>query len=328
MKRSLVPLLACPVCRADLELQATEWDGDECMSGDLVCSSCHNSWDIVRGIPRFVTTELGADQAATAENFGWQWSHFTQEDPAYAAQFLGWIQPVLPENFKGQIVLDAGCGKGRHTTLAAQWGAQVVVGIDLSDSVETAFAQTRHIGQAHIVQGDLHSLPLKPVFDYVFSVGVLHHTPDPRTAFLSVASAVKTGGRFSAWVYGAENNGWITRFVNPLRKHFTSRLSPRLLLHGSKVPAALLFAITKLVYGPMNTLAPGLARRLFYTDYLVSLASFGWREHHTIVFDHLVAPTAFYIDRPQFESWWRDLGASDLTMIWNNRNSWSGSGRL
>ena len=327
MKRSLVPLLACPVCRADLTLQATKWDGDECMDGDLACSMCDATWPVVRGIPRFAATNMGVDEVATASNFGWQWSHFSQEDERYAAQFLRWIQPVCAEDFMGQVVLDAGCGKGRHTTLAARWGAHLVVGVDLSDAVETAFAQTRGLDNAHIVQGDLHRLPLKPVFDYVFSIGVLHHTPDPRRAFLAVASAVKSGGRLSAWVYGAENNGWITRFVNPVRQHITSRLAPRLLLHGSKVPAVALFAMTQLVYRPANRLVPGLARFLFYNDYLASLSSFGWREHHTIVFDHLVAPTAFYISRPQFESWWRDLDAHEVTITWNLRNSWSGSGR-
>lgn len=331
MKPNLVPLLACPDCTSDLELRPTEWDGEECMTGEVACLSCDATWPVLRGIPRFTGSadhQLAAEQAATAENFGWQWSHFTQDDERYAAQFLGWIQPVRPADFVGQVVLDAGCGKGRHTTLAAQWGAKVVVGVDLSDGVETAFARTRGFAEAHVVQADLHRLPVKPMFDYVFSVGVLHHTPEPRAAFLSVAAAVQKGGRFSVWVYGAENNRWITRFVNPVRQRVTSHLAPRLVFHGSKVPAAALFAITRLVYGPVNRRAPRLAPRLFYNDYLVSLASFGWREHHTIVFDHLIAPTAFYISRSEFDSWWLDLGARDVTIAWNNRNSWAGSGRL
>ena len=105
---------------------------------------------------------------------------------------------------------------------------------------------------AHIVQADIYHLPLKPVFDYAFSVGVLHHLPRPREGFLSLASKVKTGGHISAWVYGAENNGWITRLVNPLRERVTSRINRRSLLHLSKLPTAALFAATKLVYGPLN----------------------------------------------------------------------------
>ena len=153
------------------------------------------------------------DKAETAENFGWQWTNFTQEDPKYNEQFLGWLQPVKPEIFsKARSFSRAAAAKGRHTKLAAEWGAKDVVGIDLGDGVESAFALTRDLPNAHIVQCDIFKLPLKKVFDYAFSVGVLHHTPDPKKAFLSLAGKVKSGGHISAWVYGAENNEWITKY--------------------------------------------------------------------------------------------------------------------
>ena len=77
-------------------------------------------------------------RTTTAESFGWQWQHFTQADDKYEQQFLGWIAPVKPEFFKDKVVLEGGCGKGRHTQLAAQWGAREVIGVDLSAAVETA----------------------------------------------------------------------------------------------------------------------------------------------------------------------------------------------
>jgi 2-polyprenyl-3-methyl-5-hydroxy-6-metoxy-1,4-benzoquinol methylase len=70
--------------------------------------------------------------------------------------------------------------KGRHTKLAAEWGAKEVVGIDLGDGVESAFAATRNSTNAHIVQCDIFKLPFKKSFDYAFSIGVLHHTPNPK----------------------------------------------------------------------------------------------------------------------------------------------------
>ena len=280
-------------------------------------------------MPRFAAIETVAkDKAATATSFGWQWQHFTQADERYEQQFLAWIAPVTPEFFKDKIVLEGGCGKGRHTQLAARWGAIDVIGVDLSAAVETAFAATRELPNVHIVQADIYALPFAAVFDYVFSVGVLHHLPNPRGGFKSLASRVKPGGHISAWVYGAENNEWITRWVNPLRKRLTSRMNPRTLLQLSKLPAAMMFAATKLIYGPVNRLTPGVARHLFYNDYLKAIANFGWREQHTIVFDHLVAPTAFYISRAEFADWWREIGASDVITGWHNRNSWRGFGRI
>ena len=329
MKQSLLAYLVCPSCEATLDLSVTKTEDVEIIEGELRCTSCSSSFPITSGIPRFANLDhVESEKRATAAGFGWQWQHFTQEDERYADQFLGWIAPVTPEFFRDKIVLEGGCGKGRHTQLAARWGAREVIGIDLSVAVETAFAATRALPNAHIIQADIYHLPLERKFDYAFSVGVLHHLPDPRAGFLALASKVKSGGHLSAWIYGAENNEWITRFVNPVREKITSRMDQRGLLQLSKVPAACLYLATKLVYGPLNRRSSSLAKHLFYNDYLNAISNFGWREQHTIVFDHLVAPTAFYISRDEFEAWWRDIDARDVEIGWHNSNSWRGLGRV
>lgn len=327
MKEKLLSYLVCPSCNGPLDLSVEKTEQKEIMEGALRCGACQVTFSVRGGIPRFADLEeVESDKRATAANFGWQWQHFTQEDKRYAEQFLGWIAPVTPEFFRDKVVLEGGCGKGRHTQLAARWGAQDVVGVDLSVAVETAFAATRSMPNVHIVQADIYHLPLARKFDYAFSVGVLHHLPDPRGGFLSLASKVKPGGHLTGWIYGAENNEWIVRFVNPVREQITSRMDRRVLLQLSKIPATWLYLATKLVYGPLNKNGPWLAKHLFYNDYLKAIAPFGWREQHTIVFDHLVAPTAFYISREEFEEWWRELGASDVTITWHNKNSWRGTG--
>lgn len=332
MKQRLLQYLACPVCGGEIHLlSVAKRDAEEILEGDLDCARCYSQFPVVRGVPRFAALDKVEEaKAATAANFGWQWQHFTQQDEKYEEQFLGWIAPVERSFFRDKIVLEGGCGKGRHTQLAAGWGAREVIGIDLSAAVETAFAATREMENAHILQADIYHLPLRRVFDYAFSVGVLHHLPDPRAGFNALASKVKTGGHLSAWIYGAENNEWIVRFVSPVREQFTSRISRRSLLHLSKLPAVLMYAATKLVYQPLNRSRRGatLARHLFYNDYLNHIAQFGWREQHTIVFDHLVAPTAYYISREEFEEWWREIGARDVQIGWHNRNSWRGFGQV
>lgn len=332
MKERLLQNLSCPACAGAITLDSAETREDgEILEGRLACTSCDLNWPIVRGVPRFASlAEVKEDKAATATNFGWQWQHFTQSDEKYDEQFLGWIQPITRDFFQDKVVLEGGCGKGRHTLLAAQWGARDVIGIDLSAAVETAFAATRHLPNVHIVQADIFHLPLARAFDYAFSVGVLHHLPDPRAGFKALVSKVKRGGHVSAWVYGAENNEWITRWIDPLRERLTSRMNPRALLQLSKVPAAFMFAATKLLYGPVNRSSRGaaLAGLLFYNDYLNSISRFGWREQHTIVFDHLVAPTSFYISRAEFSEWWQEAEAKDVQIKWHNRNSWTGFGRL
>ncbi|MCW5961000.1 MAG: methyltransferase domain-containing protein [Pyrinomonadaceae bacterium] len=330
MKEKLLQYLACPKCGGDILLAyASKYDGKEIIEADLTCKKCEREYKVLRGIPRFAALDkIEKDKAETAENFGWQWTNFTQKDDKYAEQFLGWLQPVKPEFFEGKIVLEGGCGKGRHTSLAADWGAKEVIGIDLSAAVETAFQATKHLENVHIVQADIFKLPLKKVFDYAFSVGVLHHTPDPKKAFTSLAGKVKKGGHISAWVYGEENNSWIINYVNPIREGFTSKMGQPALFQLSKLPTVGVFLASKLLYRPLNKAAKPVAERLFYNDYLNHIGTFGWREQHNIVFDHLVAPTAFYISKTDFEKWWEEISAEDVEIIWHNQNSWCGFGKI
>jgi len=330
MKEKLLDFLACPSCGGDILLvHVGKREKNEIIEGELSCRKCEREYKIERGVPRFAALDkIEQDKADTATNFGWQWTHFTQEDKKYAEQFLGWIQPVKPEFFAGKIILEGGCGKGRHTSLAANWGAKEVIGFDLSESVETAFQATKYLPNAHIVQADIYKLPFKKVFDYAFSVGVLHHTPDPKKSFVSLASKVKKGGAISAWIYGAENNEWITNYVNPIRKSFTSRMRQPTLYQLSKLPTLGVYLASKLIYKPANAMSKPLARNLFYNDYLNHLGTFGWREQHNIVFDHLVAPTAFYISKDEFEKWWQEIAANDVKIIWHNQNSWCGFGKI
>jgi len=331
LKEKLLTYLVCPSCSGSLGLKVVSAEQGEIIEGQLECSACSRSFPITRGVPRFSDLQsVESDKRETAENFGWQWTHFTQQDTRYAEQMLGWLQPVKPDFFRDKVVLEGGCGKGRHTQLAAQWGAAEVVGIDLSDAVDSAFATTRQLSNVHIVQTDIYNLPLAQAFDYAFSIGVLHHLPDPKGGFESLAARVKPNGHISAWVYGAENNEWITRWVNPVREKLTSKIDQRALLQLSKIPAASVYLATKLIYGPLNKSRGGesIAKHLFYNDYLKAIAPFGWREQHTIVFDHLVAPTAFYLSRGEFEQWWQEIGAEEVVITWNNKNSWCGFGRL
>ena len=102
-----------------------------------------------------------------------------------------WIWPIEPAFFKDKLVLDAGCGIGRHAFFAAAYGAKEVIGIDLSDAVDTAFENVGHLPNAHIVQADIYDPPFRRAtaggdFDFIYSIGVLHHLPDPESGLRSL----------------------------------------------------------------------------------------------------------------------------------------------
>jgi SAM-dependent methyltransferase len=164
------------------------------------------------------------------------------------------------------------------------------------------------------------------VFDYAFSIGVLHHLPDPERGFHALVSRLRPGGAISAWVYGREGNGWIVHGVSPVREHVTSHL-PKGVLHvlssGVTLP---LWLGTKLLYGPTRGRLLGL--KLPYGQYLSYIAKFPFREQRHIVFDHLVAPVAYYIRREEFEGWFERAGLHEVRIEHHNGNSWRGFGRV
>jgi SAM-dependent methyltransferase len=322
MKESLLKYLICPGCARELSLIVNRRDGGEIWEGKLSCAGCRSNYSVSGGIPRFANLARDEAQRSTAANFGAQWLVFDHLQRHHEKQFLDWIAPVKPGFVRGRVVLEGGCGKGRHTRLIGEWGAADVIGVDLSEAVEVAYRNTKDLPNVHIIQADIYSLPLRQIFDYAFSVGVLHHLPDPRAGFISLIDHVKPGGAISAWVYGRENNGWIVNFVNPLRKHITSKLPPRLLYYLSHLPASILYLLLKSVYLSLGK--TNYSRLLFYADYLSYIASFPYREIHNIVHDHLTAPIAFYISRDEFGDWFRDARTYDTEIYWHNRNSWRG----
>jgi uncharacterized protein YbaR (Trm112 family) len=54
MKRELHRILCCPVCKGELELVITDENGQEIVSGSLICHACSVHYPIVEGIPNLL----------------------------------------------------------------------------------------------------------------------------------------------------------------------------------------------------------------------------------------------------------------------------------
>ena len=323
MRERLLDLIVCPKTGQKLELQVTQRSGPEIFEGRLLGGE-GTSYPITRGVPRFVPDDLPEQTRTTVERFGQSWSAFDFIGEHYRNQFLKWIEPNPPETFQNKIVLEGGCGKGRHARLVSEFGAKDVIAVDLGSAVDVAFRNTAEYENIHVVQADLFCLPVADrSVDVGFSLGVLHHTPEPRRAFSSLSQAVKPGGRVIAWVYGRENNGWIVHGIDPLRKGITSRLSHKSVFEFARLPAALLYLLGKGVYLPLE--GTELGEKLFYREYMGQIARFPFKEIHHIVHDHLTPPIAFYIREEEFRAWFQESEFRNTVITWHNQNSWRGT---
>jgi len=188
----------------------------------LRCTHGH-SYAVTRQIPRFAGDEYAA-------SFGFEWTTFSRTQLDYeqgqaALEDLRDKAGLTKKDAAGKIVLEAGCGAGRHSVWLADWGARLVA-VDMSGAVEAA--QENVQGKAvQVVQADLTHLPIaEESFDVVISIGVLHHTPDTRVAFQALVPLVKPGGRVSIWVYSTET----ATFGGELLRRFTPKMDRRRLL--------------------------------------------------------------------------------------------------
>jgi SAM-dependent methyltransferase len=200
MKPGLLDFICCPECREPLSLKNEVYEKNEIKSGGLLCRNAHE-YRIINFIPRFVKAD------AYTLSFSYEWTRFseTQLDSKIGkdlseSQFQGRIDFPLTQ-MKGKLVLDAGCGMGRYADIVTKYGG-IVVGIDLSYAIESAFKNIGLRDNVHIIQGDILKPPFKDeIFDFIYSFGVLHHTPDAQGAFKCLARHLKKNGKFSLFVY-------------------------------------------------------------------------------------------------------------------------------
>jgi SAM-dependent methyltransferase len=197
MKYQDSKVFLCPKCRGGLTLDSSteKTEGNEIESGHLKCGKCSKTYPIIDGIPRFVEMDN------YAASFGYQWNKFAKTQ-------VGGIQKKWskerfdctaewPNELRGQLILEAGCGAGRFSEIALDTGAEVY-SFDLSAAVNASIGNIHSQEQKqrhHPFQASIYDIPLPHgMFDKVYCMGVLQHCPDVKKAFMSLVPFLKPGG--------------------------------------------------------------------------------------------------------------------------------------
>jgi SAM-dependent methyltransferase len=190
----------------------------------FVCVDCGREYPLVDGVVRFV------DEQKYSGSFGFQWhrharTQLDDDQSKISERDFRMRTGFRPEDLAGKLVLDVGCGMGRFADVATRWGAHVI-GIDLSLAAEVA-ARNLAGRNAAFFQADVFHLPFAPEsFDLIYSIGVLHHTPDCERAFKMLPGLLKPGGRIAIWLY-SRYNAWYR--MSDIYRKVTRRMSPRTL---------------------------------------------------------------------------------------------------
>lgn len=320
MKKILLQWLCCPDCRGDFALYGQDFrsqDEELCEidCGSLECVSCKAIFPITKGIPRFVSKEN------YAVNFGFQWNIFkkTQLDSytkAGTSRYRFYRQSEWkPDEMKGAIVLDAGCGAGRFCEVALSTGANVIA-VDYSEAVDACRENLKKYKNLHVVQADIYKLPFRPdFFDYVYSFGVLQHMPDVKKAFFELTKKVKNNGKLCVDFYRKDWKVffWPKYWLRPV----TRNLPPESLLRIVKKAVPLLLPISRLL-----SKIPKYGR---YLKYIIPVANhegvFSLSKKHLLewaILDTFDMFSAKY-DSPQNEKtvmkWFKEIDFSDVSVL-------------
>ncbi|MBA3705096.1 MAG: class I SAM-dependent methyltransferase [Bacteroidetes bacterium] len=217
-----------PKTQEPLELIIEEKNGEIIQKGKFKSGS--NEYPIIRGIPRFINyTENNY-----AASFGYEWhkwprTQFENENigKPMEGHTRNFWEKVIGEkdiNLQGKLVLDVGCGPGRFIDISREKGADVI-GLDYSSAVEVANKNFNADPNVCICQADALMLPFKKQsFDLAYSIGVLHHTPNPKLGLEQIFQVVKSKGLVGICVY--EKGGIYDKTFTHLWRKFFNLLKP------------------------------------------------------------------------------------------------------
>jgi len=331
--------LCCPECGGGLRCAAEEGSGDRIETGLLHCA-CGGRFPIIGGIPRVLPRDalgpvhaeheeffrqhpelqLGAashprnDSLRTSRAFGDEWRRFPEIHHIHERIFH-WYFEGQPVEWPRLRVLDAGCGMGRWLHFARLQGAQVV-GMDVSLAIE--IAASRDADDCDFVQSDLRRPPFAPqTFDFVYSLGVIHHLEEPLVGVRALARLLRPGGELRLYVYRTleAEPAWkraVLAAVTAVR-----RLTTRLPYPAVHAMAWLIAAtVTPLFLWPHRILRrSGSGARLTRELPLVHYADVPFRMLVAEQFDRLVAPIEGRFRREDVEGWLRDAGLAVVAML-------------
>jgi ubiquinone/menaquinone biosynthesis C-methylase UbiE/uncharacterized protein YbaR (Trm112 family) len=321
MKENLLPHLVCPSSGQPLALVGEDRHGDEITGGMLVAGD--RKYPIIDGVPCFLDRD---QQVAAKQGFTPMWR--LRQEGKFERQTLYGIKPDrkaewVAKKFRAPIeagdwILDAGCGSAETThCLAKQHPSAQVVGLEFSDAVRGSARGSESIPNLHFVQADVAHPPFRAAhFRHVFSLGVLHHTPNTRQALGGAAPLVSPGGDLLLWLYPAPGESFMTNQLYFMRDiQFMGaghRMRPETRLKAARLYSlAMMPAMTAAygIYKAMAKISPASDEKVLAEDLtlkdLYETATFA-------VYDNISPEHQHRHPKAEVIQWLRELGFKSI----------------
>jgi SAM-dependent methyltransferase len=326
LRESALQHLICPVCHHDLTVSLVEKQQGEILeTAQLVCEGCQATYPVVRGIPRFVSSDN------YASGFGFEWTrHAKTQYDSYTGLKLSekrfFEETGWPRELQGEIILEVGSGSGRFTEQAASTGA-FIVSLDYSYAVEANYLSNGLRDNVLIVQADVYALPFRAgYFDRVFCFGMLQHTPDVHRAFLALPPMLKPNGELVVDVY--KRTFFRTYLASKYyARRLTRNMEPTRLYEIGRRWVDLMWPLSQVIR-KIPRIGPTINWRLLIPDYSVlGLQGSILKEWAYLDFFDMLSPR---YDSPQtlktLSKWFQQAGMTDIVIRYGY-NGIEGCGR-
>ena len=156
-----------------------------------------------RVINSFVQQQNANVDSQTVSSFGNEWEHFNrfsdEEITQLGNEYFDIVTPQMVD--KDTVMGDFGCGSGRFSKY---WQPKVkqLVALDPSQAIFVADRLLGNAANVTLCQTTIDNIPYPDnYFDFVMSIGVLHHIPDTQKAMLDCVKKIKPGGYFYTYIY-------------------------------------------------------------------------------------------------------------------------------
>lgn len=153
----------------------------------------------------------GNSDYATIRDFGREWRRFDQRGvlPAELAQTFQEYFAIFPwqDLPPGAVGFDAGCGSGRWAALVAPRVGHVHCIDGSPEALQVAQESLAGVDNVSFHCATLDAMPLPDAsMDFGYSLGVLHHLPNPEQGLAACVKALKPGAPMLIYIYYAFDN--------------------------------------------------------------------------------------------------------------------------
>ena len=223
------------------------------------------------------------------------------------------VHPFNLKLIKNKVIMEVGSGSGRILKNLLKFNPKKIIGVEPSKAINVA-KKNNHESKK-IIFKNIKGENLKDIkkYDFVFSLGVIHHIPNYKTVCKNIYNSLKTDGKFICWVYGYEGNELYIFIFNNFRR--LTILMPdsllRLLCNILNITLYIYIFLCKFISLPLK-------------DYLLNVftkCSFSKRNY--IIFDQLNPSFSKYFKKEEISQLMKISGFKEVKLYRRHKYSWT-----